>query len=513
MVHRRTILAALAASPLTALLGGAAPRQAWAAPTLGEPVPFSPDLVRRRARELAGAEFRPPEANLPKELKELNYDQYRDIRFQPEQAVWRGEGGSFELQPLHLGFYFDAPVKINVVEDNYARRLRYAPEYFSFGSLVPQLPPLDDIGYSGFRLHAPLNRPEYLDEFAVFQGASYFRAVGRGQGYGLSARGLALDTAAPKGEEFPIFRAFWIERPRLSASAVVVHALLDSRSVTGAYHFTIRPGEQTEMEVDLVLYPRTNLANAGIAPMTSMYLFGAADRAEVDDFRPSVHDSDGLAIWNGRDERLWRPLTNPSQLQVSQFLDEGPRAFGLMQRQRRFEAYQDLEARYERRPSLWVEPVGNWGPGAVHLTEIPSREEIHDNIVAFWQPAKPIPAGGEVALSYRMFWCWAPDPAPETAIVTATRVGAGRSKSGRRYVIDFVGERLKQLASDQLAAAKINASAGVIKFPVVQVNPETGGQRVSFELDPSDAKVAELRCYLELDGQRISEVWTSRWSS
>jgi glucans biosynthesis protein len=374
-------------------------------------------------------------------------------------------------------------------------------------------PPPVELAYSGFRVHHPLNRPDHYDEFAVFQGASYFRAIGRGQSYGLSARGLALSTAEPTGEEFPIFRAFWIERPAAGAGAVVAHALLDSPSTAGAFRFVIRPGEQTEMEVDATLYPRVDLTHPGIAPLTSMFFFGSADRVGVDDFRPAVHDSGGLAIWNGRGERLWRPLGNPAKLQISQFLDDGPRGFGLLQRQRRFETFEDLEANYERRPSLWVEPVGNWGPGAVHLIEIPSNEEIHDNIVAYWRPAKPIPAGAEHRFGYRLFWCWQPAPEPDIAIVASTRIGASHTPRSRLFVVDFAGGRLKQRGADRLAKAVVEASQGHVLHPVVQPNPSTGGQRVSFLLDPADAKVAELRCFLTLDGERISEVWTWRWTS
>ncbi len=240
--------------------------------------------------------------------------------------------------------------------------------------------------FSGFRLRAPLNRAEHFDEFVVFQGASYFRAVAKGQEYGLSARGLALKTGDARGEEFPFFRTFWIERPRPEANTVVVHALLDSDSTTGAYRFTIRPGDPTVMDVEMTLYPRVELTHVGLAPLTSMFFFGPNDRVGIDDFRPAVHDSDGLAIWNGRGEWLWRPLINPETLQVSAFVDDNPRGFGLLQRHRAFADYQDLEAHYERRPSLWVETIGEWGSGAVQLVEIPSKSEYHDNVVAFWRP-------------------------------------------------------------------------------------------------------------------------------
>jgi periplasmic glucans biosynthesis protein len=511
MASRRQVLSALALSPLAGLLTWLHPLAAYAGPLLDEPRPFSPEQVRQRAKTLAQSEYVPPVSKLPKELAGLSYEQYRRIHFLPEQSIWRGDGLLFQLQLYHMGSYYDVPVRIHLVEGGLSRRLLYAPEYFSFPPEL-KLPPLAELDFSGFRIHFPLNRPDHSDEFAVFQGASYFRAVGRNQGYGLSARGLALNTAEPTGEEFPIFRSFWIERPNPGAGAIVVHALLDSKSTTGAYRFVIRPGEETEMEVEVALYPRVEIAKSGIAPLTSMYLFGPADHAGVDDYRPAVHDSGGLAIWNGRGERLWRPLTNPTRLQVSQFLDQGPRGFGLLQRRRKFDAFQDIEARYEQRPSLWVVPVGDWGKGAIHLIEIPSTEEIHDNIVAYWRPAEPLDAGGEYLLSYRLYWCSAPPTDPDIAIVSGTYVGAGRRANSRFYAIDFVGEPLRQTVADKPVEKDITTSPGSVLSSDLQDLPG-GGLRLSFTLDPGDAKAVELRCFLKRGGEPISEVWLSRWTA
>ena len=215
------------------------------------------------------------------------------------------------MELFHRGFIFKDPVAIYVVADGTAQRVAYSPDLFTFGPSVQPPPDGTVTDFSGFRMLAPINRADAFDEFVVFQGASYFRAVAKGQGYGLSARGLALNTGAPDGEEFPFFRAFWIERPQPEARAIVVHALLDSVSTTGAYRFTIRPGDTTVMDVEMTLYPRVELKHVGLAPLTSMFVFGPNDRVGIDDFRPAVHDSDGLAIWNGRGEWLWRPLINP----------------------------------------------------------------------------------------------------------------------------------------------------------------------------------------------------------
>jgi glucans biosynthesis protein len=320
------------------------------APEASKMMPFSAGDVQKQARALAAEKFVRPRIDLPKPLQELGYDQYRDIRFRRDRALWASERAPFLLELLHRGFLFKEPVAIYVVADGTAQRVAYTPDFFTFG---PSVPPPDGTvtDFSGFRILAPINRADVFDEFVVFQGASYFRAVAKGQGYGLSARGLALNTGARDGEEFPFFRAFWIERPQPEARAVVVHALLDSVSTTGAYRFTIRPGEATVMDVEMTLYPRGELKLAGLAPLTSLFAFGPNDRVGIDDFRPAVHDSNGLAIWNGKGEWLWRPLSNPETLQISEFIDDNPRGFGLLQRRRAFADYQDLEANYERRPS------------------------------------------------------------------------------------------------------------------------------------------------------------------
>jgi glucans biosynthesis protein len=350
----------------------------------------------------------------------------------------------------------------------------------------------------------------------VFQGATYFRALSRNQAYGASARGLALNVAQPGGEEFPLFRTFWIEKPEAGASAIVIHALLDSPSVTGAYRFVVTPGAPTGIDVSVTLYPRRELVNVGLAPLTSMFLFSGLNRARVNDFRTGVHDSDALAIRNGWDERLWRPLNNPRRLQSSSFLDKGPKGFGLIQRARRFSDFQDLEASYERRPSLWVEPNESWGAGAVELIEIPTEEEIHDNIVAYWKPARPMPAGKPFDFSYKLGW---PDDVPPSwagATVHASRsgfvIGPLRKSGAVQFAVEFVGKAVGSLDAELPIAAIDANGGGVVGPPVVQTNPATGGVRVSFIFDPKGAASSELRLVLQRKGQPISETWLYRWT-
>ncbi len=477
-----------------------------------EPLPFSAAEVSRQARALAAEKFVRPTVNLPKAFQELGYDQYRDIRFKRERAIWGSEGLPFIVELFHRGFLFSDPVAIHIIADGQARRIRYSPDLFTFGPTLPPLPEGTLADFAGFRLLAPVHRPDEFDEFAVFQGASYFRGLAKGQGFGLSARGLALNTAAQEGEEFPLFRSFWIERPTPEASAIVVHALLDSDSATGAYRMTIRPGESTVMDVEMTLYPRVELKQGGLAPLTSMFFFGPNDRLGVDDFRPAVHDSDGLAIWNGRGEWLWRSLANPETLQVSAFIDNNARGFGLLQRHRAFADYQDLEASYERRPSLWVEAIGDWGSGDVQLIEIPSKSEWNDNIVAFWRPSQPLAAQAEYRFTCRLHWCWTPPAVPSHATTARTSIGAGPEKGTRRFVIDFVGGRLGELKPDAPVELAITTAAGRVHQPVARPNPVTGGWRVSFVLAPESAAVSDLRCSLKLGNELLTEVWSYRWT-
>jgi len=513
-------------------LGLALPAQALAAstaagpPDAGQPPsradgrviregPFDAETVVALARSLARSPFAPPPVTAPESLTKLTYDQYRDIRFRRSETFWARPSHTFQLQVLPLGYLFTAGVEIATVKNGQAERLAYRPDLFAVGKLVPTPLPTEDIGFSGFRLLHPVNTRRHFDEIAAFQGASYFRLVGRHQQYGLSARGLAVKVGEPSGEEFPTFRAFWIEEPAPRSASVTVHALLDSPSVAGAYRFVIDPGQDTVMQVEAVLFPRVELAAVGLAPGTSMYMFSASDRGWVDDFRPQVHDSDGLLVINGRGEQLWRPLANPSQLQISAFEDKGPRGFGLVQRDRDPAHYQDFESHFDCRPSLWVEPSGDWGEGAVVLTEIPSDAEIHDNIVAFWRPQKPLAAGSEFRFAYKLSWGEEPAPARERLRVVWTAVGRADVKAPtpvRRVVIDYAPLRRPCDGKCAVPSAVVTASAGKIQDVVVSDNPLTEGYRVSFILDPLKADSSELRLELKFADSREAEVWLYRWT-
>src|ERR1700710_1902901 len=473
-------------------------------PAAAEPVTFDRGVVRQIARDLASKPYKAPDNKLPDALKNLDYDHYRAIRFLPEQALWRGEKLPFEAQFFHRGFFYAGRVDIYEVVDGKANKIAYRPDQFSFGDTPPPKPDID-LGFAGFRLHAPINKPDYNDEVCVFLGASYFRAVAKGELYGLSARGLSINTGEAKGEEFPSFKAFWIEKPAANAKSIVVHALLDSESAAAAYRFTIRPGDTTVFDVEMAIYPRADLDHAGLAPMTSMFFFGPNDRIDVDDFRPSVHDSDGFAIFNGRGEELWRPLSNPKDLQISTFSDLNPRGFGLMQREKDFREYQDLESNFERRPSLWGEPIGDWGEGSVQLIEIPTKEEVHDNVAGYWRPKSVLQAKGEYTYTYRLHW--GPDVPKSTSLARFLRTAIGaRGEDAKIFVLDGVGEKLKS-ADAQTIRGEVTAGKAEIRNVVTQPNPATGGWRLSFELSVKDKVPTELRASLTQGKDPLSEVW------
>jgi periplasmic glucans biosynthesis protein len=475
---------------------------------------FSADHVQKLAAEMASQPFAPPAEELPEQWAKLNYDQYRDIRFRRERAVWHGERRQFELQLLPSGWLFKHAVAIHLVDNGQARTLAPDNALFDFGTLAGPPPPGNAMSFSGFRVNGPINRSDVFDEIVVFQGASYFRAVSRGQVYGLSARGLAIDTGQSSGEEFPFFRAFWIETPPPGARQLVIHGLLDSPSATGAYTFRVTAGAPTSIDVDVRLYPRRDLKHVGIAPLTSMFLFSSIDRTRINDFRRAVHDSEGLAIAEADGERVWRPLANPKRLQISAFSVRDLKGFGLIQRSRRLSDYDDLEANYERRPSAWVEPKGSWGNGSVHLIEIPSDEEIHDNVVAYWRPREAYRPKEAYAFGYRLLW---PNDLPATgqlAIVQKTSSGLAngpeRKNGAVRYAVDFVGSQLTRMR--ELPKAIVSASAGKVSPPVVQRNPITGGVRVDFLLKPEQAELVELRLELKRSDAVVSEVWLTRWT-
>ncbi len=473
---------------------------------------FSKEWLDAFAKSLAEKRYSAPEPRVDSALTDISYDQYRDIRFKPDRAFWRNENLPFRIELFHTGGRFYAyPVEIFLVESGRASVIDYSADLFTFGPLVQAPSPGSNSGFAGFRVLAPLNRPSIFDEFLVFLGASYFRALAAGQVYGLSARGLAINTGQNRGEEFPLFRSFWIERPMPGDQRLTIHALLDTISTTGRYTFIVTPGRDTMMDVEAVLFPRNAMTYVGIAPLTSMFFFGPNQQPERKDFRPRVHDSQGLSLWTGAGEWIWRPLINPERLQFSVFLDRNPKGFGLLQNTREFSEFQDLEALYERRPSLWVEPLGEWGEGSVDLIELPAKQEFHDNIVAFWRPREGVASGGEHRFRYRLHWCWTPPVKSNSATVSQTRVGQTGGEA-QLFVVDFANTDGCEGCNGEPLAFNLTASAGDIRNAVLVANPIVGGHRLTFEYTPSGSTVADLRCVLTAKGNAASETWVYRWA-
>jgi glucans biosynthesis protein len=462
---------------------------------------FDFEDVAAQAKALAAKPYQRPDTTLPKELADLGYDHYRDIRFKPDHALWHAQKLPFELQFFHEGLYYNMPVRINEVVGHRVREVQFSPDQFDYGKNKIDPTKLRNLGYAGFRVHYAVNTPKYKDEVLVFLGASYFRALGKDQRYGLSARALAVDTALLSGEEFPRFTQFWIERPGRHDKQLTIYALLNSKSVAGAYRFILKPGIDTVMEVKARVYMRSNVSKIGFAPLTSMFYSGQNQHGPADDYRPGVHDSDGLSIESGTGEWLWRPLVNPRRLLVTSFALNNPVGFGLMQRERDFCDYEDLEARYDLRPSTWVETVGRWGSG-------------RDNIVSYWVPDNPPQAGQSFDLQYRLNWEMETATTPPQAWVMQTLRGHGYLRNpddSIGFAVDFTGPALNKLSPDEKVEGIISVDAnGELLERNTLYNPVTQGRRLTMRIHRVDNdKPVELRAYLRgPDSATISETWS-----
>ncbi|MCR4522451.1 MULTISPECIES: glucan biosynthesis protein [Bosea] len=479
---------------------------------------FGFEDVQRRAREIAAVPYEPI-APLPEALAKLDYDSWRDIRFRPDRALLQQNGSPFRMQMFHPGFLFTRPVTVNVVRDGVPMPVPYAANLFDYGKVKFDKPLPVNLGFAGFRLHYPLNDPRVYDELISFIGASYFRVLGRGQRYGLSARGLSIG-AGTAAEEFPVFREFWIEQPAANAERVVIHTLLDSPAVTGAYRFTIYPDLDTVVEVAATLYPRTTIEKLGLAPLTSMFFTGENDRRFFDDFRSELHDSDGLMIHSGSGEWIWRPLRNPKQQAVSSFVERGIRGFGLMQRDRTFEHYQDLDLNYELRPSYWVEPQGDWGEGVVELIELPTTDETNDNIVALWAPKTPLEPGKEFSFGYKLISMLdSGDLHPGGRVVNTYQakpkaLGSGEpvTEGSRRFIIDFAGGDLDYyLKQPEKVEIVPSIAYGRIDRAFIVPNRKTEGFRAFVDVVVEPGQLAEMRAFLRSGGKTLTETWSYPW--
>jgi glucans biosynthesis protein len=506
---RRDILKLVAASAALPALGRPALAQ--------EAEPFSFDAL---AAEMRAAAARPwePAPIPPGWWGDLDYDGYRLIRFREDRARWAEEAGpDWRLHAFHMGWLFPEPVQIFDVSDGTAREIEFSTEDFDYyGNLAAKVPADGALpGVAGFKLNWPLNRPDRPDEVVSFLGASYFRALGRGNVYGTSARGLALNTWTMEPEEFPRFSRFYVSR---DGSSATVWATLESPSVAGAYQFVIRPAGATEMDVTARLFFREAVAEIGVAPLTSMFLFSAQNRANFDDYRPNVHDCDGLGVVAADGRAIWRPLANPPAVASSYFAEPSPRSFGLYQRDREFESYQDLGARYDLRPSVEVVPASDWGSGAVRLVEVPSALEANDNIVAFWVPEGGVAAGDERAFRYRLRW-GALEPAADgaLAVVVDTRAGAAGAagveaiENARKFVIDFQGGRLSALPDVDGVAPVPTVTGGHVVSATLDRLPVGGAWRAVIDVAAEQGAVVEMSLHLAGFGERLTETWAYQW--
>lgn len=515
-VDRRSFLrSAVALASTTSLVGSLDDARA-AGPALqyGPPRSFTFDALAARAKAMAAKAYVVPYRPRPDIVGRIDYEAHGKIRFKPDLALFAQNGAGYPVTFFHLGQYFRTSVKMFAVAAGQAREILYSPDYFEMpaDSIARRLP--KDSGFAGFRLQESARRRDWrTQDWLAFLGASYFRAIGALEQYGLSARGIVVDTTAATPEEFPEFLEYYIEPAASDGDPVVVSALLDGPSVSGAYRFACHRTTGVVMEVTAALFVRKTIAQLGVAPLTSMFWYSEYDRGFRSDWRPEVHDSDGLAMWTGSGERIWRPLNDPSRTVTSSFLDTNPKGFGLLQRDRYFEHYLD-GVNYDLRPSLWVEPLGDFGAGSVTLVEIPTDDEIHDNVVAFWVPKTPATAGTSYRFNYRLHWLAdEPYPATNLASVVATRFGRGgepgkpRPKDVTRFVVEFAGKPLEGIRSDEKLVAVVTASRGDVSLVTCEPIPHGTRWRAQFDLTLHDAAPTELRAYLRMGAQTLTETW------
>ncbi len=496
---RRALLGLAAAGWAAGRAGAQTPAPA------GAGQPFSFERLIERTRALAARPFAPAR-EVPDWQAGLAAEAWRKIRPRPDRLIW-GDWPTYRVQPYPAGWIHRQPVLLHLVEDGQATAWNAAPDQFELGDLAGRQGLPESLGVAGFTILFPRAAGEPPEPLLTFLGASYFRALGRGTSMGAGARGLALNTGLGRPEEFPAFREFFLVRPQQPFDPLTLYALLDSPSVAGAYRFEVVVREQTRIDVDANLFFRAPVEQVGMAPLSGMFQFGAHDRAGIDDVRPAAHDVEGLAMWTASGELLWRPVANPAELRLSVLVDENPRGFGLLQRAREFRAFEDLDARFETRPNLWVVPRGTWGKGSVRLIEVPSQDERRDNIVAFWTPEAPVTAGQELRFAYGLVWSLASPVEPAVGRTRTTRVGTAGGAL-RRVLIEF--ERPQDGPPAAELRARVGAANARLGPVVVRDGPQGNSWRVGFEVEPSGSGPVELRCVLVAGDRPASETWIYR---
>ena len=522
--RRALVRLGLAAQAAVALGGASFARADGAAKddlTFGPPRPFSYDLLKKLAKDLAAKPYVAPARPDPEIVSRIDYDAHGKLKYRPDHALYGRAPGAYPITFMHVGQFFPKTVRMHAVADGQAREILYDQSLFDMpaDSVARKLADQPS-AFAGFWIREAKDQVtdkgdwKAREPWATFLGASYFRAIGEEGQVGMSARGVALFPQPGAAEEFPDFVGFWFEPAAKDGDPVTVHALLDGPSLAGAYRFLIRRTGGTLMDIEAEITLRKPVDRVGLAALTSMYWFSETAKASLIDWRPEVHDSDGLAMWTGSGERIWRPLNNPPRIMTSTFADENPRGFGLLQRDRVFDHYQD-GVKYEDRPSTWVEPVGQWGKGAVQLVELPTDDEIHDNVVAYWIPEKPYQPGETASLAYRLYW-QDQEPHPGSlAICVATRLGRGgqpglpRPAGVRKFMVEFIGGTLKDIAYGQKVEPVLSASRGSFSYVFAEAVPSDipGHWRAQFDLTAQGADPIELRCYLKTGDTVLSETW------
>ena len=483
---------------------------------------FSLDDVTARAKALVEQPYVAPVSNLPPVFSSMQFADYQKMQPRGDRLEWRDKQTPFRLSFYHQGMHFNAPVRISEISEGGVNEITYDADRFDFGNLAFDKSATRTLGYAGFRVLYPINQAGKDDEVISFLGASYFRVIGKGQVYGLSARGLGIDTAPPGGEQFPEFREFWVQRPTAQDRQLVIYALLDSPRATGAYQFILTPGRDSVVDVQANVFARDDVKSLGIAPLTSMFLYGPSQQSALKrNFRPAIHDSNGLAIHTGDGEWLWRPLNNPSTLAISSFQVDNIKGFGLLQRGREFSRFEDLKDRYDLRPSTWIEPQGKWGKGKLMLMEIPTPDETNDNIAAYWTPDAPVTKGQLLQFAYRMHWTTdeAALRGADDAWVRQTFHTDGeqlqanlirRLDGSTAFLIDFEGPALGRLPANMQLTPQISVGDNAdLLESVLERNPAIKGWRLTLRLKVKNpAQPVEMRAALMQGEKPLTETWS-----
>jgi glucans biosynthesis protein len=521
LLDRRALMKLGLAAQAALALGGTARAQGTDRLRFGPPEAFSYDTLKAFAKDLASKPYKEPARPNPEIVKRIDYDAHGKLKFKPDHALYGESAGAYPITFMHVGQFFQKTVRMHAVADGQSREILYDPGLFDMpaDSVARGLGP-EPSAFAGFWVREAKDQVtekgdwKTREPFATFLGASYFRAIGEKGQVGMSARGVALFPEPGAAEEFPDFVSFWFEPAKADGEPVTVYALLDGPSLSGAFRFLIRRTGGTLMEIEAAVTMRKDIVRLGLAPLTSMYWYSETAKPFLIDWRPEVHDSDGLAMWTGAGERIWRPLNNPPSIMTSTFADERPRGFGLLQRDRNYANYED-GVRYQDRPSTWVEPVGDWGKGAVQLVELPTDDEIHDNIVAYWLPAAPSKAGSTVSLAYKLYWQDA-EPFPGAlGRCVATRLGRGgqpglpRPKGVRKFMVEFLGGPLENIPYGQTVEPVLWSSRGTFSYVFAEAVPSDvkGHWRAQFDLTAEGLDPIEMRCYLKVGGEVLTETW------